>query len=468
MANNNWRMGFHLMPAKGSLNDPSGLCQFKGIYHVFCQTNPSWPEAGAKHWGHFSSPDLVHWQLHDSAILPDSADDAHGSYPGCAYVSEDGQTLNVYYTGTVKEPGNYDYIHAGRRSSVIRVRSTDGFTFGKKEVLLTNEDYPSFVTQVVRSPEVWRQDGQFYMLLGARDKNDDGLALIYTSEDGDKWNHQATIRADEHFGYVWENPNRLVLGGRAFLSTSVQGLTHTDLSNQNVYSSGYFWTLGNPDQSHELDDATFTEWDQGFDFYAPQTFEDDLGRTILFGWMGMPGASYANHVDHMTWNSCLTVPREVTFIPDPNGNDRLRQWPVRELEALRGQAHTLTADEPLVLPHHRADILIEGITSRAGSIDLDEDVTFSFGNYRTRMRFAQDSEVGAGRAKRTGVADWGIRNIRILVDDSAVEVFVNDGRQTYTTRWFPTADELTLTTDIEAASITVYEMGDGMSETYKD
>ena len=95
-------------------------------------------------------------------------------------------------------------------------------------------------------------------------------------------------------------------------------------------------------------------------------------------------------------------------------------------------------------------------------------MTFSFGNYRTRMRFAQDSEVGAGRAKRTGVADWGIRNIRILVDDSAVEVFVNDGRQTYTTRWFPTADELTLTTDIEAASITVYEMGDGMSETYKD
>lgn len=32
----------------------------------------------------------------------------------------------------------------------------------------------------------------------------------------------------------------------------------------------------------------FQEWDMGFDFYAPQTFEDAKGRRILIGWMGLP------------------------------------------------------------------------------------------------------------------------------------------------------------------------------------
>lgn len=467
MTNNEWRMGFHLMPRQGSLNDPSGLCQFRGVYHVFCQSNPNWPAAGNKCWGHFTSTDLVHWQLRNDAIVPDSTDDAQGTYPGCAYVWADASTLSLFYTGTVKEPGDHDYIHDGRRSSVIRTDSTDGFTFGPKKVLLTNDDYPDFVTEVVRSPEVWREDGRLYMLLGARDKDDCGLALVYRSDDGDAWDFLTTIRTDERFGYMWENPNRMELGGYAFLSTSVQGLEHTDLSNQNVYSTGYFWSNPGLDEPVVLDRDTFNEWDMGFDFYAPQSFVAADGRTIQFGWMGMPHGSYLNHPQDMTWDGCLTVPREVTFVPDPDGNDFVRQWPARELETLRGGAQTLTADEPLVLPGRRADIVIEGIRSLAGSIDLDEDLTFSFGNYRTRLRFAEDSEVGAGRHKRAGVADQDVRSIRILVDDSAVEVFVNGGSQTFATRWFPTEGQLSLTTDIDAESIKVYPMGDGMRDTYE-
>ena len=28
--------------------------------------------------------------------------------------------------------------------------------------------------------------------------------------------------------------------------------------------------------------------DRGFDFYAPQTFEESKGRRIVIGWMGVP------------------------------------------------------------------------------------------------------------------------------------------------------------------------------------
>lgn len=32
-----FRQKLHLMPPVGWLNDPNGLCQFKGVYHAFFQ-----------------------------------------------------------------------------------------------------------------------------------------------------------------------------------------------------------------------------------------------------------------------------------------------------------------------------------------------------------------------------------------------------------------------------------------------
>ena len=34
MSHDPWRNGFHLMPPTGWLNDPIGLCQLGGTYHV--------------------------------------------------------------------------------------------------------------------------------------------------------------------------------------------------------------------------------------------------------------------------------------------------------------------------------------------------------------------------------------------------------------------------------------------------
>ena len=40
MPHGTWRNGFHLMPPTGWLNDPNGLCQLGGTYHVFHQYSP--------------------------------------------------------------------------------------------------------------------------------------------------------------------------------------------------------------------------------------------------------------------------------------------------------------------------------------------------------------------------------------------------------------------------------------------
>lgn len=43
-----YRLKLHLMPKTGWLNDPNGLCQFKGLYHVFFQYSPLDPNGGMK------------------------------------------------------------------------------------------------------------------------------------------------------------------------------------------------------------------------------------------------------------------------------------------------------------------------------------------------------------------------------------------------------------------------------------
>ncbi len=102
-----WTPRFHLAPRQGWLNDPNGLCQFHGTYHVFYQAAPAWPASGKKGWGHFASRDLVRWEDLGEPLVPSIPEDADGVYSGSALVvaggaPDGGDLLRLYYTGNVK------------------------------------------------------------------------------------------------------------------------------------------------------------------------------------------------------------------------------------------------------------------------------------------------------------------------------------------------------------------------------
>ncbi len=470
MSHDPWRMGFHLMPPAGWLNDPNGLCQLGDTYHVFHQYSPDWPRQGApRGWGHFWSHDLVHWQggSRGFAIAPDTADEASGAYSGCAAPFEGGARL--YYTGNVKEPGDFDYVRAGRRSAQILIEATadpaapGGLSLGEKNVLLRNADYPAFCTRHVRDPKVWREDGSWWMLLGARDLDDCGLVLVLSSKDGLAWRNSGTIRTTKPFGFMWECPDRIALDGREWLSVCPQGMENRPWANGVRDQSGYLplskgETLGRTGAT-ELDADLFRLWDHGFDFYAPQSFVDESGRTILIGWMGMPEAGFAGAPDDMTWCHCLTVPREVVAGKD----GALLQRPVHELEALRGMRHELVGNGSLTLGEHRADVLL---AHPEGPLELllDDALVVCWDGAELALRFT-DKAVGCGRAERTAACD-DLRNLRILVDSSAIEIFANDGELTFATRWFPRLPTLTLSQRGQAL-LHIWEMGDGVAGTYE-
>jgi beta-fructofuranosidase len=453
-AHESWRPRFHLSPRTGWLNDPNGLCQFRGYYHAFHQYDPAWPKAGKKGWGHFRSRDLLNWEDMGAALMPSIPEDADGVYSGSALIqggaaSDGGDLMRLYYTGNVKYEG--DHIHTGRDANEIMVTSEDGENFSEKQVLLRPEDYPSDLTRHVRDPKVWEQDGRYYMVLGARRSDDVGGVLLYGSDDAERWELVRRIESERPFGYMWECPDVLRVDGHEFLSVSPQGLPSEPTRWQNIYQSGYFPLDGRLVDTEVVDESKFVELDFGPDFYAPQSFVDDSGRVILIGWMGMPDVDYSSAPDGLEWCHCLTLPRELSVGPD----GLLRQWPVRELGLERISAQPISASAGAILPRHYADIVLEGIEGEL-HMSLDNDLTLDFADGMLVLGFS--GKGGCGRDLRRCPLD-SLSELRVIVDGSTVEAYANHGERVISTRWFPTADTLLVSLHTNCQKANAWEIG---------
>ncbi len=418
-----WRQSLHLEPPHGWMNDPNGLCFFNGFYHVYFQYSPADAIGGGmKCWGHYRSPDLIKWEFTGTVLFPDTAEDKDGVFSGCGVVWND--VLYLFYTGNVMEEGEHDYTRTGRGANVICVTTTDGDRMSPKKVLLRNSDYPDFCSCHVRDPKVWQENGKWHMVLGARTLEDKGCVLFYTSLDLIKWVYEGSDSIPD-FGYMWECPDIFKLNGHKYLSVSPQGLRHGETKFQNVYQSGYF----------HYDDGIkyFTEWDMGFDFYAPQTFEAPDGRRLLIGWMGIGDIPYSNPTVALGYQHCLTLPREITA--DEEGN--LMQNPVRELQVLRKNVRRVKDKETVTIP-----LPFDFTADVCGSfcVIFEDALRLNWDGSIFEMRFT-DEDLGGKRTVRKTILEK-CADIRIIVDKSSLEIYLDGGRKVLSSRFYPNADEI--------------------------
>lgn len=424
---NDFRQKLHLEPAKGWLNDPNGLCFFRGEYHVYFQYSSDSAEGrGRKCWGHWCSPDMLHWRFTGTVLLPDTAEDRSGVYSGCGFVKDD--TLYLFYTGNVKEEGDHDYITSGRGANVILVTTKDGHNMSAKKVLLRNADYPDYCSCHVRDPKVWEENGRYHMVLGARTLAAKGCVLYYVSDDLEHWEYDRTV-FDSEGSYMWECPDQFTLGGRRFLSVSPQGLPHEKFIYQNVYSAGYFsvGSAGDPEN--------YREWDKGFDFYAPQTFDAPDGRKILIGWEGIGDIPYSNPTTVLGWQHCLTLPRELTV----NDKGNICQTPVRELEKLRlgrsAVSHVTTFSTQLPFEY-------VGRCERDFTVEFEDILKLEYRGGEFALTFLSES-AGGGRTVRYAEMPE-CTDIRIIADKASVEVYLNGGETVLSGRMYPADTQVRL------------------------
>ena len=430
--NAKWRQRFHIEPPDGWLNDPNGLSFYKGEYHVYFQYSPIAPDGHTpRGWGHYHGSDLMHMTYDRAVMMPDIPEDSHGVYSGSA-IENDG-VLHIFYTGNVKMIGDYDYVKAGRGANVIHVTTTDGSKMSEKQVLLRNSDYPDFCSCHVRDPKVWKEGDAWKMVLGARTLDDEGCVLVYESDYLITWKYTGKVYK-EGYGYMWECPDYFEIDGKGFLSTCPQGMPHYETKWQNLNESGYFPVQGKLEDSVLGD---FTEWDMGFDFYAPQTFLDPQGRRILIGWLGMDNKAYGNATTDLGWQHCLTIPRVVTIAP----NGKLRQQPIAEFDELKSNARRQSSGQTAEYP---LPFELDGEPADSFSITLDGKLELDFDKEKKlfTMKFT-DEKYGCGRTVRNAEID-NVRNIRVIADMSSIEVYINDGETVMSTRIYPDNDSVKL------------------------
>lgn len=421
-----WRLRFHLMPPIGWLNDPNGLCQVKEDYHFFFQYSPFDATGGLKFWGHYKSNNMIEWEYIDTALFPDQPYDCHGVYSGSVLVEDD--TMHLFYTGNVKFQGDYNYITEGRGSNTIYAQCKNGLLIEEKKCIMTNADYPADLTCHVRDPKVWKEKGKYYMVLGARTKEDIGQVLLYCSKDKVNWKLVNRLMAKEKFGYMWECPDLFYLNNTTILSVSPQGVEEQGKKYQNIYQSGYYIVKGDFEAQYELEN--FKEWDNGFDFYAPQTFEDKKGRRILVGWMGMPDCEddYTNLTVELGWQHAFTMPRVLEY-----KEGKMIQSPIEELKEFRKKE---TVFHQFITCESCFELFISSICSADCQIEIDNQVKIIYSKEKSDFTLCFEGKIGAGRTKRS-IDLKECRSIRLFSDMSCLEIFVNEGENVFTTRYYP-------------------------------
>ena len=411
----------HYQPPARWMNDPNGLIEWDGQYHLFYQYNPHGAFHGTIHWGHAVSRDLVHWQDLPVALAPTpGGPDAAGCWSGCAV--DDGGRPTLVYTGV--DP----------QAVCLATGSPDLVNWAKHPANPVIAGPPADLAPRMggdfRDPFVWHEGGQWHLVIAGKLEGQGGIVLRYTSPDLVQWTYQGVFLsgdARQHApvwqGNIWECPNFLPIDGQPILILSVPAPV-SGLLNV-IYYAG------------QWDGATFTPAPPlplvyGYCFYAPQLMRLGAGRVVMFGWLTEdrpPEVAQA-----AGWQGAMTVPIELTW----GSEGALHFDPVAELQAQR-RAHwhfdaaTLT---PAALRAVRGDSLDLEVELELGP-DAAWGLAFSHaGAGAEQTTLVVDAALGklvvepfgADHARQEAplpLAAEGRVRLRVVLDRSVLEVYAN-------------------------------------------
>jgi beta-fructofuranosidase len=456
MAGDPYRPLYHYVNPEHRLNDPNGLCFWKGRWHLFYQAYP--PEDSRQHWGHAVSDDLIHWRDLPYAIYPKPEDKC---FSGATLVEKD-RVIAAY--------------HGIAQGTMIAV-SSDPLLLnwkkvtGKAVIPLPKPGDPA-VPYTIFDPCIWKQGEYYYLLTAGQIPDGPGgkqvrAEFLHRSKDLATWEYLHPFLEDDRYGRVGDDG-----ACPYFWPIGANGQKHLLLHFS--HTSGGKYLLGDYDTKRDKFVVT-----NGGDFnhgsygpggvHAPSAFPDGKGGVIAIFNMNPAKPTQG-------WNQIMTLPMRLTLAPDGDV-DPLRIEPAGDIESVRGKhqhvdATPLPANKEIVLEGvqgNAMEIVAEIDPKRASTVELNvlrspeaEEVTrivfYKERGYRHRelgkahkLARRLSSVIAIDNSRSSSLPDVQSRppetaqlmldkdeplRLRVFIDRSVVEVFVN-GKQYVALRVYP-------------------------------
>ncbi|XP_024537264.1 acid beta-fructofuranosidase [Selaginella moellendorffii] len=412
------RTAFHFQPRNNWMNDPNGPLFHKGYYHLFYQYNPYGVEWGNISWGHAVSTDLLHWQHMDLAMQPDKWYDADGVWSGSATILPNGQVI-MLYTGSTNASVQVQNLALPLNTSDPLLR--EWIKIPENPILvpppgIAPKDFRDPTTAWLEADGLWR------IAIGAK-KGRAGLALIYKTFDFLHWELEEEYLHTVQGTGMWEcidfypvstatsngldtskvQTNELT---KHILKASLDDDKH-DYYAIGLYSeSSHTWI---PD-ALDNDVGLGLRYDYG-KYYASKTFFDSKHqKRILWGW--------ANESDSLQddirkgWSSVQTLPR-ILYLDNLTGTN-LIQWPIEEVEALR---HDKVSRSNVLL---KGGDVVEVDAAQGAQLDIEVGFEYPDASKLDALPESEIYDCSQGGATHRGV--YGPFGLLVLAEDKLQEM----------------------------------------------
>ncbi|MCM3632110.1 glycoside hydrolase family 32 protein [Paenibacillus camelliae] len=470
-----FRPQFHLTPPQGPMSDPNGMVYVAGEYHQFYQFTGR--------WGHAVSKDLIHWEHLPLALVSDELGDIWSG--SCVVDHHNSSGLFQDQFGMV---AIFTHFKDGLQSQSMAYSHDRGRSWIKYSgnPVIANPGLKDF-----RDPKVlWHEESSRWVMIVSVDRE----VYFYSSENLIDWRYESSFGRDQGSqAAVWECPDlfKLPVTGEEGIGKWVLHISIGDNRQTDGSHAQYF--IGEFDGTCFInDDATGKEinWtDYGQDFYAAVTYSDipqQDGRTVWLGWTSNWKYPFAGPTE--PWKGGMSLPRSLSLKRSKEGKLRLVQQPITELEKLRklassmqdvtvssdklqigyeGQSFELVAtvswgdaaafgvrvcvsDQEATEIGYRPfqdEVYVDRHRSCLSEFISREGKPFHFGKQFVAAHEAKDKQI----------------TLRLFVDQSVVELFVDDGDTVFTTLIYPDPSSRGIELFAEDgaatfASVHVYEM----------
>ncbi|WP_281242889.1 glycoside hydrolase family 32 protein [Sporolactobacillus nakayamae] len=441
-----YRPVYHFSVPDKWMNDPQRPIYFNGTYHYYYLYNRDYPKGNGTEWRLTTSKDLVHWK-DDGVAIPKYTNKNGDIWTGSVVRDTEntaGFGKNTLVAIVTQPPAQRN------QEQFLWYSTDDGKTFKQdnERSVLPNPGVKDF-----RDPKViWDGARHKWLLLLA-----EGSKIgIYESKNLKEW--QYTNGFMTHNIGIVECPDLFQLRADDGTVKWVLG------ASANGKSAGlpntYAYWIGDFDGKKFIADHDMPQWlDYGFDWYAGVTFEKakaSLDSRYAIAWMN--NWDYPNNTPTLKmdkFNGVNSIVRHIHLMKKGDQYSLVSQ-PIDGLN----QIVESTKQLKLVRVNGTKTLDVRGI-----AYQLDTDISWTdAGNVGLRLRESEDKErhidsgifstggylyvnrafTGQPDKKKNSVesraplaAGTKRVHLKILVDKTSIEVFVDDGRTVLTNQVFP-------------------------------